>query len=766
MMARPSCRTFQIMERLRANISFALLMLAVASPASAIASTNDGPLPAGAPEPYVDKLIDGGNLTPITVSRDEDQSDRKGNVRSLILEVGGSVISPKSHITGVNTAVLDSLQREAGFSVSGRYQTDNFGLLNIDAQVHRGTEPGLLSRDRLSSSITIGSRDIPLGKGWLADAMLGMTTVPAIELARRQTRFYLPSTPIMGGSLTLRSFRRNSLDQTAKDPEPVTTFNLAIGEPGLLGGLRLSDFSGLSGLALSGGAQFNLTSKWAAGLQVAAVKDTIDPYAVILQSNVSKGPLPRTSSQAALATFAYSHDGIRVQANGIWSHRSGISSNSNLFGDDGVAGGSWIDASWRSGKTLHSAGLYYFSPKLSWGTSALINNAYGGYYRLSASSQRWRWTLNLDAVDTIEGGGSSGLIANADLRRKLDFRTTIGLNTTVRITSGLTTTQLLGFVDFSTKLGSSRLDAAWGHDPSTDLYRVGINQNWSLPTWLPAGSRLSTQVAFEHRHQKNALPSLPGSVLAGKANSFGAAISAGVSPFGGVSFDATIAYNSNGNSTTSGAFAPVEGVGGALGYLSSEKGRALSASIVATARLSSNWSLSASYTDTSSRLTSLYGLNDVNLSTLGVLQSAGAGLQRNSYHLRAGYLTLRYSASGGRPKGSLGLRQFPVGGTGNLEGRVYLDTNDNGTREPLEAGVRGIIVYLDGIQAVRTDQAGYYRFEGVSDGQHRISINADMLPLPWVIESSDKANAGQPFLATINVGVRSTTVLDIAARRD
>ena len=122
--------------------------------------------------------------------------------------------------------------------------------------------------------------------------------------------------------------------------------------------------------------------------------------------------------------------------------------------------------------------------------------------------------------------------------------------------------------------------------------------------------------------------------------------------------------------------------------------------------------------------------------------------------------------SAGRPQGALGLRQFPVGGVGDLEGRVFLDANDNRIREPSEVGVAGIVVILDGIQAVRTDQAGYYRFEGVIDGAHRITLNADALPLPWLIEVDDKRGTGQPFVATVKLEVRSTTTLDIPASRE
>jgi SdrD B-like domain len=112
------------------------------------------------------------------------------------------------------------------------------------------------------------------------------------------------------------------------------------------------------------------------------------------------------------------------------------------------------------------------------------------------------------------------------------------------------------------------------------------------------------------------------------------------------------------------------------------------------------------------------------------------------------------------------LRKYPVGGTGNLESYVYLDGNDNGVREPNESGVGGIVVILDGIQAVRTDHSGRYRFDGVADGSHRITLNADMLPLPWIIEAPDKRNSGEAYARQIDIDVRSTTRLDIAARAE
>lgn len=720
---------------------------------------------AGGEQDYVDRLIDGGALVPSIVLSDEETRDNSGNPRSLMVELGGSRIRPRSRVTGIDTSGIDRVQQEAGLSVSGRYQTDNFGTLGLDAQLRRGSRSGPLGNDlsdRWNGSLALTSRDLPLGDGWLADSSLGTISVPMIALVRRQTRFYLPTSPVMGGSVSFNGYRSLSKGGGASDLEPDTSLNFGMGEPGLLGGLRLSNFSGLSGLLLTGGGQVRLSPRWSAGVQAISVDKARDPYAVILRNGTGEAQRARFSSQAAFGTLAYSDGGLRLQANAIWSNRSSSFASPDSIYREGKAAGGLLDASLRKGRTVHSGGIYYFAPGLGWGTSAILNNAYGGYYRISSSSQRWRWTLNLDAVDSVDGTGSSGFIANADLRRKLNFSTSVGLNSSLRVANGQTSTQLLGYVDFSSGLGTSRAQAGWSHDRQSDLYRVGFDQNWSLPASMPAGSRLSTQISYEHRNQSGRSPFWGDARLAERADSFGAALSAGVMPFAGVTIDASVAYNSNSSSSSSGVYGPLDSAGGALGILSSQQGEAFSASIVATARLSSRWSLTASYTDSTSSLASRYGLNIPGSTPLDGQDS----LRRSSFRLQAGYLTLRYAVSAGRQKGGLGMRHYPVGGTGTIEGRVFLDANDNRLREPSEKGVAGIVVMLDGMQAVRTDEAGFYRFEGVVDGAHRITLNADALPLPWLIERDDKRGWGEPYSALVEVKVRGTTLLDIAAGRE
>lgn len=577
----------------RLAIPLALLALGLSLPGSARADAPDPPKTSPSSTPYVDRLIDDGKLEPLSTASDEVVTNTKGDVRSLIVEIGGSVISPTSSVTGIDTSALDQIQREAGISVSGRYQTDNFGLLGLDAQLRRGSNYGAFgntSADSWNGSATLTSHNLPLGDGWLVDGALGTISTPTIALVRQQTRFYLPASPILGGAAVFNVYRKIAQSPPNGEAKPFATVNLSVGEPGLLGGLRLSDFTGLSGLAFSGGGQIDLTSRWHAGLQAIAVRDTVDPYAVILQSTPSSSSKARVSSQGALGTIAFSDNGFKVQANAIWTHRSGQSITYNSLTAEGAAGGGWIDASYRSGRTYQSGGLYYFAPGLSWGTSALINNAYGGYYRLSTSTQRWRWTLNLDAADFVDGSSASGVVVNADVRRKLNLTTSVGVNSTVRIANGQTSTQLLGYVEFPTRLGSSRAEVGWSHDPFSNLYRLDFNQNWSLPAWMPSGSRLSTQASYQRMRQSSNSPYLLDGSGSQRSNSFGGAISAGAAPFSGINFDATIAYNSNGNFSAASVYGPVDSTGGELGILSSQQGQAFSATIVANVRLSSRWS--------------------------------------------------------------------------------------------------------------------------------------------------------------------------------
>lgn len=753
---------------IRAVVAMVMTASAAIAPPVASAQQAGSRTPAAANEPYVDRLIEGGDLKPVTESDPADQSNKRGNVRSLVVELGGSLLSPSSRLSGIDISAIDKLQQEAGISVSGRYQTDNFGMLGIDAQLRQGSRDTVFSSgssNQTNAAITLSSNGLPLGDGWIADSALGMTGSQSIGLVNRQGRFFIPTSPLLGGSVTFNKYARIAAQRSTDDPKPVASVNFSVGEPGLLGGQRLSNFTGLSGIGISVGVEADISRRLTAGFQAIDVENTRDPYSTVLQAPVGPGGGAKITSRAALASIGYRARGFTVRANAIWSQLSEAPGASPSLRNTGAAAGAWIDASYRSGRTVQTGGIYYFGPNLSWGNSAIVNNAFGTYYRLSSSSQRWRFTFNVDAVDTVDGRGSSGFLVNTDLRRQLTFGTSVGINTTFRAANGQTSIQALGFVDLTTALGPTRGEAGWSHDPFSDLFRLGWSQTWSLPSWLPSGSRLSTQLSFDHRRQNDGVLSGTRTATTGHSNSISAAISGGASPFNGISFDATVAYSSNAATSSSAVFGPVDATGGALSALTSQQGQTFSATMIATARLSSSWTLSASYTDTQASLSSRYGLLGLPPSPLGYSPEELASLQTSSFRLRAGYLTLRYMMSAGSAKTVSGRMEYPVGGSGNLEGHVYLDSNANGRRDADERGAAGIIVILDGMQATSTDQSGRYRFDNVADGPHRITVNADALPLPWSLHSNGPTAANGSFAAMVDVEVRSTAVLDIAAVR-
>lgn len=716
---------------------------------------------------YVDQLIADGNLKPLLTGDDSTSRNTSGNLRSLMVELGGARITTNSQNDSFDTSALDRPLQEAGILVSGRYETDNFGTIGLEAQIRRGSSLSLLNQnddDRWNGLFKLSTDDLPLGDGWLADGALGATSTPLIGLLDRQTRFFLPVTPIMGAAISLDSYKPLAPGQVEKDPVPFAGLNLSIGEPGLLGGLRLNDYTGLSGLLISGGGQIEISRGLTIGGQAIAVDNTRDPFAAVLQTLDGDEVVPLISSGAVVGSLGYVRPGFRVQANAIWSTRSSNQTGPAMFSQDGEAFGGSLDISYRKGRTSHNGGLYHFGPGLTWGASAILSNAYGAYYRLSRSSQRWRWTFNIDAIDSVNDAGASGVVINADTRRNIGFTTAVGLNSSLRFANGQSAGQFLGYIDFETGLGTSRAEAGWSKDPFADFYRVGLVQNWSLHQSLPAGSRLSTQIAYQYREQSEDVFLGVNRIQSERADGISIAANFGLMPFKDVTLDANIAYSSDASSVASEFFGPFQTTGASFGSFASQQTDSFAATLVASARLSDNWSLSGSYTDTTSSLVSRFGI-PVFASPLGPDQEQLDDLRRSSFRLRAAYLTLRYSHSAGRPRGTIGNRQYPLGGTGNIIGRVYLDANGNGSHDPAEQGVQGILVILDGRDAVRTNEAGFYQFRGVADGQHRITVNADNLPLPWFIESAGKDEVGMAYAATVEVKVRGTTQLDIAATR-
>jgi hypothetical protein len=218
---------------------------------------------------YTDRLIRNGDLAALTQESEDDRSGTTGHARSLIIEASVAQILPSSNTSGGLVDANSQAQNEFGVVVMGRYQTDNYGLLGLDASVRfASAQSGLAgkasARDAL---VTLSTRDFPLGGGLMADGSVGQVIESTIPLARDQSRFFLPISPLLGASLILRKLRPLDQNSSPDDPDVSSTLNLTIGEPGTLSGLHLRNFSQLGGILVTGGGQVTISPGISAGIQ-------------------------------------------------------------------------------------------------------------------------------------------------------------------------------------------------------------------------------------------------------------------------------------------------------------------------------------------------------------------------------------------------------------------------------------------------------------------------------------------------------------------
>ena len=83
----------------------------------------------------------------------------------------------------------------------------------------------------------------------------------------------------------------------------------------------------------------------------------------------------------------------------------------------------------------------------------------------------------------------------------------------------------------------------------------------------------------------------------------------------------------------------------------------------------------------------------------------------------------------------------------SLEGRVYLDTDDDGVFDPgSDIGMHGIAVWLDAQTSMVTDAAGTYRFDRMKPGTHALRADLADVPADMVFaDSGDRRVAVLPF---------------------
>ena len=637
---------------------------------------------------YVDRLIEGGTLAPAEVD-DDERFDSAGLPRYWRIDAIGSRYSDGG-----------PYRHESGAAFAGRVDTSNLGAFSVD---------GVLRYAPRGAALAIIQRGLPFDGGWQANNGVGTVYTPTIDLARSQYRFYLPTFPVLGAS---SEWIKSSAGVNAPASTDVRQILLqrndvqvqfGAGQPGLFDGLRLPGFSRLGGELLTGAIQWTPAPGWQGGLQIVdAHKVSSAPRTGVLAGSnfggFGNGAADDIDARSIYGSAAWNDAGNRVQVNLVRSE--------NNQGPRAL--GVWVDGQSRVDAVLHSYGAFRLDPNLTWGYVPISSDIAGAYYRANYRSQQWLWDGGVDAVRSISGTGQNGLLFTGNTRHQFSRAFGAGGGVTWR-RSGNDAHAEFAFVEKQNRYGIGRAQVDQSSESGDRLTRISLDQTWDLPV----GSRLSTQVSLGRQNANGRRQTFTGFSIAG-----------GGDLLRNVSWDGSVSSNaSNGAATTRGAYA----------------------NIGVTARLSSHWSMTASYFDN----------RNENRNLLPIAPLIPVPDTSPITRSRAVFLSVRYEERAGSL--SVPLGGAPGSGAGSITGVLFLDANDNGLRDASEQGAPNVTVLLDGRYATRTDSQGRYEFPLVSSGPHVVTVVPDNLPLPWVV--------GGKAQRVVTVRTRETVTLDVEITR-
>lgn len=393
---------------------------------------------------YQDRLIDGGNL-PVDVSLGQNaQRDASGWPRAFRIGATTSRVTRDDNDTD-----------ESGVQLGGMLDTPNHGALTLEANL-RSADGSSYGSGNLVSLYQIG---LPMNGGWLVNNSLGVSNVPAVDLARSQYRFFVPVMLSNGAATEWRKAGNLQL-------------HASIGQPGLLTGIYVPAFEDLGGLQTSAGVQWNGSGLWSAALQVADAED------------VRTGIGPRDeaeeiSAQSWFGAVAWGAADARVQLNLV-------ESSTDL--QSGQVG-AWIDAAIQQGRIRHNFGAFRLEPDLAWGNLALPSNLQGGYYRAAFQNRRWVLDGGVDYVTPVSGEADATVFATGYGRYQLSGR--LGMGGGLNVLQGETEAwSSFGFVDSSNRFGIGRVQVDYATDDFRDSAQLTLNQTWKTPPSTRLGTSL------------------------------------------------------------------------------------------------------------------------------------------------------------------------------------------------------------------------------------------------------------------------------------
>lgn len=389
---------------------------------------------------YQDLLIDGGRLAPDLSFEESGGPDSSGWPRAFQVEAMSSQVTRDG----------DEL-REHGVRVSGMLDTPQHGALTLDAHLRSSNGSG----DGSGNLVTLVQRSLPMNGEWFVNNTLGVTNTPAVDLARRQQRFPVPTLPMSGAAVEW--IRPGQLQIQG-----------SIGEPGEFTGVYVPTFERLGGRQVGGGLQWGIADGWTTALQIIDV----DRARSSLQGE-------KVTGQSWFGALAWDAKEARSQLNLVSSTAEGEPDQL----------GAWLDGAIRRGRTWHTMGLFRLDPDLKWGNVALASDMQGGHYRAAFHDRRWSLEGGVDHLSSVSGrrGGTSFGTGYARYQYSSTFAFGGGTNVLEGDSSAWSA---FGFVDSGNRWGFGRAQLSHARDEVQDNTQLNLDQTWTTPVGRRAGTAL------------------------------------------------------------------------------------------------------------------------------------------------------------------------------------------------------------------------------------------------------------------------------------
>ncbi len=414
-----------------------------------------GQQPAESPA-YQDRYIRGGELPPDISTDDSASSDISGLARSLRIDGVANILS--AHGAG-----LSDRTSESGLLLDAQWDSRSYGSWTADGALRTENQGTHTAGDSLGM-FRLVERSMPFDGGWSADVGIGDTNAPDINLARFQSRFFLPTGPMQGVTTEWRG------------PSGVQLI-AGTGDPGIYDGIAVPAFQPLGGSLATLGAQKSWGSQWTAGAQWVSAHNvelfTGDPFAYS----------GRASATTGLLSAAWQGSGARSQIN-IIDGKTSSGANS---------AGAWVDATLTEGRVSQSFGAVRLDPGLTWGNQLISNDVQGGYYQFGYQSRRWFTDVGIEQAWSVSGRGLDSTFATADARYQLSRDLGAGGAVNVRASSGSIGWSLQSYVDARNEWGIGRGQLNLVHSDSGREAAITVSEGWDILNY----SHFSTSAGYE-----------------------------------------------------------------------------------------------------------------------------------------------------------------------------------------------------------------------------------------------------------------------------